>query len=61
MASFINVRRAVKKVDRWDLNGGREVGWGGHLGGGGVRKRRELWILPGFSGSRLEDGMINPN
>ena len=26
-----------------------------------VRKRRELWIVPGFSCSRLEDCMINPN
>ena len=56
MASFIKVRRAVKKVDRWDPNGGREVGRGGHLGwvgsGWAVRKRRELWIVPGFSGSR---------
>ena len=35
VASFIKVRRAVKKVDRWDLNGGKEVGRGGHLGVGG--------------------------
>lgn len=27
----------------------------------GVRGRTELWIVPDFSGSRQEDGTINPN
>ena len=54
MASLIKVRRAVKKVDRWDLNGGREVGRGGHLGGGGGEKEKRamdssrfLWLETG--------------
>ena len=27
----------------------------------GVRERTELRIVPGFSGSRLEDSTVNPN
>ena len=42
----------------WRKGGG--PGWPPGCGGL-VRDRRELWIVPGFSGSRLENGMMNPN
>ena len=45
-------------VPEWRKGGG--PGWPPGCGGL-VRDRREPWIVPGFSGLRLENGMMNPH